>query len=161
MDQYDYCSCINHRYWCISYIGLPIYILISLLTALVLLFNYKIYYSPLLIERILQYNMKPLIATAIIGVLMILSALTVKEKKSFSVFASILLLILTCINVWELVELTHDDSAGVGMYLFNNMLHVNTVGLWFNTLMVFITLIYVLISRRQIEQVGMHVGEYY
>lgn len=105
--------------------------------------------------------MKPLIATAIFGVLMMFSALTVKEKKSFSVFASILLLILTCINVWELVELTHDDSAGVGMYLFNNMLHVNTVGLWFNTLMVFITLIYVLISRRQIEQVGMHVGEYY
>lgn len=105
--------------------------------------------------------MKPLIATAIFGVLMMFSALTVKEKKSLSGFASILLLILTCINVWELVELAQTDTAGVGVHLFSNMLHVSTIGLWFNTLMVFITLIYVLISKRQIEKVGMHVGEYY
>ncbi len=106
--------------------------------------------------------MKPLIAAAIFGVLMMFSALSVKEKKSFSAFAIALLIILVSINVWELVELTWEPQlATSGAMYFNNMLRVDATGLWFNTLMSSVTLIYVVLCRKHIEQVGLHVGEYY
>jgi NADH-quinone oxidoreductase subunit N len=106
--------------------------------------------------------MKPLIAAGIFGVLMMFSALSVKEKKSFSAFAIALLCILTSINIWELVELLQNHSLATGGELhFKNMLRVDAAGLWFNTLLTIITLIYVMLSSKHIEQVGLHVGEYY
>lgn len=106
--------------------------------------------------------MKPLIATVLFGILMMFSALSVKEKKSFSVFAAVLLAVLTSINIWELYELTRGFSTSGNIeYYFSDMLRVDALSLWFNTLMVLSTLLYVLIGRKHIEQVGSHVGEYY
>ncbi len=106
--------------------------------------------------------MKPLIAAAIFGILMMFAALTVKEKRSFSVFAIVLLTLLTGINIWELVEtqiLLETNNTGV--YFFSKMIKIDSYNLWFNTLMVAATLLYVLLMHKHIERVGIHVGEYY
>jgi NADH-quinone oxidoreductase subunit N len=106
--------------------------------------------------------MKPLIAAAIFGILMMFSSLTVKEKRSFSVFAIVLLVILTGINIWEIYDTKILMESGTsGVYFFNNMVKVDAYNLWFNTLMTACTLIFVVMMHRSIEQVGTHVGEYY
>lgn len=106
--------------------------------------------------------MKPLIATALFGILMMFAALTVKEKKSFSVFALVLLCLLTGINIWELVETKqYIAQNNMSVYFFSEMIKVDTFNLGFNTLMTILTLLYVALMKRNIEKVGTHVGEYY
>src|SRR5690606_10670278 len=103
--------------------------------------------------------MKPLIATAVFGLIMMFCSLFVKEKKNVSLIAVILLTALTGCYIWELVELTRAD--GIAQPLFNNMLSYDSFSIWFGTLISGVTLLYVLLSARSIEQVGSHVGEYY
>lgn len=107
--------------------------------------------------------MKPLIASALFGILMMFAALTVKERRSFSVFALVLLVLLTGINIWELAETRQALSSNNmgGVYFFKNMIKVDAFNLWFNTLMSALTLLYVGLMHRNIEKVGLHVGEYY
>lgn len=106
--------------------------------------------------------MKPLIATAIFGILMMFAALTVKERRSFSVFAIVLLFLLTGINIWELIETKQFiESNNMSVYFFNNMIKLDTFNLTFNTLMTIATLVYVGLMHKSIEKVGLHVGEYY
>lgn len=102
--------------------------------------------------------MKPLIASALFGILMMFAALSVKERQTFTKFAIALLSILTAINIWELTEFL---SVGTQEFYFNDMIRVESVGLWFFTLMSGITLLYVLLSGKYIEKVGLHTGEYY
>lgn len=103
--------------------------------------------------------MKPLIATAVFGVIMMFAALSAKEKKSLSNLAIILLAILTGLHIWELVQLSH--ANGMVQPLFDGMLRYDTFSIWFGTLMSGVTLLFVLLTARQIEKVGQHVGEYY
>lgn len=106
--------------------------------------------------------MKPLIATAIFGILMMFAALTVKERRSFSVFAIVLLFLLTGINIWELIETKqYIATNNMNVYFFKNMIKVDSFNLSFNTLMTIATLIYVSLMHKNIERVGLHVGEYY
>lgn len=102
--------------------------------------------------------MKPLIAAAIFGVLMMFASLNVKEKKNLSNFANILMLILLGISVWELYEI-YQVSGKVGY--FNDMIIYEPLYVWVNTLIIGLTLFYTLINARAIERVGVHVGEYY
>ncbi len=102
--------------------------------------------------------MKPLIASALFGILMMFAALSVKERQTFTKFAIALLTILTAINIWELTEFL---SVSTQEFYFNDMIRVDSVGLWFFTLMSGITLLYVLLSGKYIEKVGLHTGEYY
>ena len=94
---------------------------------------------------------------------MMFAALTVKERRSFSVFALVLLALLTGINIWELAETRQALSSNNmgGVYFFKNMVKVDAFNLWFNTLMSALTLLYVGLMHRNIERVGLHVGEYY
>src|SRR5690606_11658876 len=107
--------------------------------------------------------MKPLIASALFGILMMFAALSVKEKRSFSVFALVLLALLTGINIWELAETKQalNSSNTGGVYFFKNMIKVDGFNLWFNTLMSALTLLYVALMHKNIERVGLHVGEYF
>ncbi len=73
--------------------------------------------------------------------------------------AVVLLAALTGLHIWELVELS--QANGVVRPLFNNMLRYDTFSIWFGTLTSAITLLYVLLNARHIEQVGQHAGEYY
>lgn len=102
--------------------------------------------------------MKPLIASALFGVIMMFTALSVKEKKSVTLIATVLLALLTGINIWEL---TYTMKDAMTQPLFNGMLRFDSFSIWFNTLMTGIALLYVLLCGRHIERVGQHVAEYY
>lgn len=103
--------------------------------------------------------MKPLIASALFGVIMMFAALSVKEKKTFSFIASFLLAVLVGVNIYELCQVMHSTSDAP--VLFNGMLRYGSFSIWFNTLMSFIAFLYVLLCGKHIERVGQHVGEYY
>ncbi len=103
--------------------------------------------------------MKPLIASAIFAVIMMFAALAMKEKKTFSRLAVFLLALLTGFYGWELCQVI--SRGGVPEPLFNGMLRYDAFSVWFSTIMSSITLLYVLLSSKNIEQVGKHVGEYY
>lgn len=106
--------------------------------------------------------MKPLIATAVFAILMMFAALYAKDKKLISNFAAILLLVLVGLNVWELVDYSQTMRlADADPYMFDRMLRVDNYALWFNVLMSSAVLVYTIIFRRHIEEVGKHVGEYY
>lgn len=102
--------------------------------------------------------MKPLIAAAIFGILLMLTSIFAKEKKTISNFAIALLVILTGFNVRELGMTL---SSGTVESLFNDMLRYDTFALWFNTLMGGVALIWALLNRQNIERVGSYVAEYY
>jgi NADH-quinone oxidoreductase subunit N len=102
--------------------------------------------------------MKPLIASAIFGVIMMFAALSLKEKKTVTSLATVLLAALIGVNIFELTGILSGTGEGV---LFNGMLRYGSFSIWFNTLMSVITLLYVLLCGKHIERVGQHVGEYY
>jgi len=101
--------------------------------------------------------MKPLIASALFGVIMMFTALSVKEKKSVTLIATLLLAALTGVNIWELVT----TMGAISEPLFGGMIRFDSFSIWFNTLMTGITLLYVLLCGKNIERVGQHVAEYY
>ena len=106
--------------------------------------------------------MKPLIATAVFAILMMFAALSVKEKKGFTVFASILMAALVGLNIWELVDYSRFLHLGkANPDYFNGMMRIDNYVLWFNVLMSVCSLAYFFLMGRSIEKVGMHVGEYY
>ncbi|MFT4060926.1 MAG: NADH-quinone oxidoreductase subunit N [Edaphocola sp.] len=102
--------------------------------------------------------MKPLIASALAGVIMMFAALSVKEKSTFTHLAIVLLLLVIGVNVYELTQIIKGD---VTLAVFNGMLQYGSLAIWFNTLMGFVALLYLLLCGRHIEQVGNNVGEYY
>jgi len=102
--------------------------------------------------------MKPLIAAAIFGILLMFASIFAKEKRTLSNFAIILLIILTGFNIWELCTALTTGSAEP---LFHDMIRYDSFALWFNTLMSAIALLWVLLNSKNIERVGTHVAEYY
>lgn len=89
---------------------------------------------------------------------MMFAALSVKEKKTFTILAALLLLVLCGVNIYEL---SHIMNGEIPEALFNGMLRYGSFSVWFHTLMTGIALLYVLLCGRNIEKVGQHVGEYY
>lgn len=103
--------------------------------------------------------MKPLIAAAIFGIIMMISSVFFKQKRQASNLAIALLLALVAVNVWELADSL--QSGGIPNYLFNDMLRFDPYSVWFNTILALLALLYGLLNRKHIEAVGQHVGEYY
>jgi NADH-quinone oxidoreductase subunit N len=101
--------------------------------------------------------MKAIIAATIIGVILMFTGILVKEKKGMATFAAILFFLLLGINIWELSTI---DSNQPQMF-FNNMLRIDRYAVWFNTLMTGCTLLYVLLSGREIQKVGAHTSDYF
>lgn len=89
---------------------------------------------------------------------MMFAALSVKDKKTFTLLATILLSVLVGVNIYEL---SHIMKGEVPEAMFNGMLKYGSFSIWFNTLMTAVALLYVLLCGRNIEKVGQHVGEYY
>lgn len=102
--------------------------------------------------------MKPLIASAIFGVIMMFASISVKDKKSVTLLAITLLALLTGVNVLELSSILSGDGPH---FLFNGMLRYDSFSIWFGTLMSGITLLFVLLCGKHIAQIGKHVSDYY
>ena len=97
--------------------------------------------------------MNLIILSAIMGVVMMFSSVLVKNKSAYKHIAAIGLLLLLIFNICE----SH------GCRFFNidttNFLHFEKFGLLFNSICIFTTLIYVLLSGSDIEKVGNNPAE--
>ncbi len=102
--------------------------------------------------------MKAIIATTVMGVIMMFSGILFKEKKGLGTLACILLVVLLGVNIWELTTMPKD---GRPLSLFNDMLRMDKTSVWFSTLMTGCTLLYGLLSGRDILKVGGYVAEYF
>ena len=97
--------------------------------------------------------MNIIILSAIMGVVMMFSSMLVKSKAAYKHIAAIGLLALLVFNVAEShgYQLFHIDTT--------NFLHFEKFGLLFNSVCLFATLIYVLLSGSDIERVGNNPAE--
>lgn len=100
--------------------------------------------------------MYSIIATTVCGVIMMAVGAFIQEKKGAATMAALLLLLLTGVNAYEALTLPAE-----GKRLFNDMLMPGRVSAWFNTLMTACTLLYVMLSGRDIRKVGNHVADYF
>ncbi len=100
--------------------------------------------------------MNAIIVSAVLGVLMMFSSFLVKSKSAFKQIAVVGLLLLLIANVLD---------AKYGIVFFNvdtkGMLSFNTFGLFFNSIAIACTLIYVLLTGKEIERTGNYVAEYF
>lgn len=101
--------------------------------------------------------MKAIIASTVLGVVLMFTSILVKDKKSIGSIAVALLLVLLGVNVWDLMTTSPTEPQS----FFNNMMRVDRYALWFNTLMTGCTLLYALLVTKDIQRVGSHVGEYF
>lgn len=85
------------------------------------------------------------------------TGILVKEKKGIATLAAILFFLLLGVNIWELSTL----DANQPQAFFNNMLRIDRYSVWFNTLMTACTVLYVMLSGREIQKVGIHVSDYF
>lgn len=99
--------------------------------------------------------MYSLIATIVCGVIMMAVAAFLQEKKGVATLAALLLLVLTGINAYEAV------TVGGGKSIFDGTLNADKMSTWFSTLMTGCTLLYVVLSGRDIMKVGAYVPEYF
>lgn len=99
--------------------------------------------------------MNTIILSAIFGVMMMLSGIFIKNKAAFKYLAAVALTILLALNIAE--------SYGFVLFHINlrNLLHFEKFGLLFNSVCIAATLLYVLLSGRDIEKVGSYVAEYF
>src|SRR3954466_15341354 len=97
--------------------------------------------------------MNRIILSAIFGVVMMFSGIFIKNQSAYKHIAAIALLIMLVFNIYE----SH------GFQLFNidtkYFLHFEKFGLLFTSVCIFSTLVYVLLSGRDIEKAGANVAE--
>jgi NADH-quinone oxidoreductase subunit N len=101
--------------------------------------------------------MKAIIAATLLGVVMMFTGFLVKDKKTVATIATILLLLLLGVNIWDIVT----TPAAAPETYFNNMLRVDRYALWFNALMTGCTCLYALLVEKEIQKVGASVAEYF
>jgi len=97
--------------------------------------------------------MNTIILSAILGVVMMFSGIFISNRSIYKHIAAVALLILLAFNICE----TH------GFLLFSvdtkNFLHFDQFGLLFTSICIFCTLVYVLLSGRDIEKAGANTAE--
>src|SRR4051812_2813297 len=99
--------------------------------------------------------MNAIILSAVIGMVMMFCSFLVKNKTSIKHIASVGLLILLVANI--------ADTYGKTLFTFNTygMFYYSRFGFLFNSIAISSTLIYVLITGKEIERSGRYVAEYF
>ncbi len=97
--------------------------------------------------------MNTIILSAIFGVVMMFSGIFIDNRSAYKNISSIALLLLLIFNVAE--------SHGSPLFHINaiNFLHFDKFGLLFNSICIFSTLMYVMLSGREIEKAGNNTAE--
>ena len=99
--------------------------------------------------------MNALIISAIMGVLMMFSGILLKQKSTVRGLAFIGLLVAIILNVME----------GYGFHLFRinvtGMMNFDKFSLVFNTIAMSCTLIFFLLSAKEMEKVGLNYSDYF
>jgi len=101
--------------------------------------------------------MKAIIAATVLGIIMMFAGLMTDNKKSIATLAAALFFVLLGVNIWDLVT----TSPNAPQLPFHGMLRIEHYSLWFNTLMTACGCLYILLVRKDIQKVGMHVAEYF
>ena len=99
--------------------------------------------------------MNAIIVSALLGVLMMFSGIIVKNKSAVTGIAAaglLLLLVANLLNTYG-IFVVHVDT--------HSLLNFGKFGMFFNTIAITATLIFVLLSGKDIEKVGVNVAEYY
>ena len=99
--------------------------------------------------------MNAIIVSAVWGVVMMFCSFLVKNKGLYRHIAAlglIILLIVNFLNAWGTNLFDIDD---------HNMLHFNNFGTAFNTIAIFCTLVYVLLTGKEVERYGKYAAEYF
>ncbi|PWT70463.1 MAG: NADH-quinone oxidoreductase subunit F [Bacteroidetes bacterium] len=99
--------------------------------------------------------MNAIVISAVWGTVMMFSGIVFKSRQSIRALAIIGLVFLFISNILDL--------TGTHFFPFDNrnMLYFESFGLLFNAIAFGSTLIYFLLSAKDIENVGVHTGEYY
>lgn len=99
--------------------------------------------------------MNTIILSAVFGVVLMLSGIFIKNKSSFTYIAGVALAILLALNVAE--------SYGFAIFHIDTgkFLHFSKFGFLFNSICIGSTLLYTILSGRDVENVGNHVAEYF
>src|SRR5215831_2395864 len=99
--------------------------------------------------------MNAIILSAVFGVAMMLCSFLVNNRNSIRHIASVLLLVLLIANI--------ADTYGTTLFKINTfgMLNFDRFGYLFNSIAFGSTLIYVLITGKEIERSGKYVSEYF
>ncbi len=99
--------------------------------------------------------MNAILLSAILGVVMMICSVVVQNKSAFKYIAAAGLFILLVANILSIY--------GVDMFVIDtkNMLNFNRFGLFFNSIIIASTFIYILLSGKQIERTGNYVSEYF
>jgi len=99
--------------------------------------------------------MNALILSAVFGMIMMFCSFLVKNKGSFRHIAAVGLLILLIANI--------EDNYGHTLFQINTygMLAFSRFGYLFNSIAIGSTLIYVLITGKEIEKYGRYTAEYF
>lgn len=99
--------------------------------------------------------MNAIIVSALLGVVMMFSGIISKNKSVQSVVAAAGLLVLLLANLMD----------SYGTFVLNidthDLFHFEQFGLYFNSIAIVATLVYVLLSGKTIENTGVNVAEYY
>ena len=101
--------------------------------------------------------MKAIIAATVLGIILMFTGLSVKDKKQVVSIATLLFLALFGITIWEVAS----ADTNAPQELFNNMLRIDSYALWLNMIVAGCTFLYVLLMGRDIMRVGNHVAEYF
>lgn len=99
--------------------------------------------------------MNAIVISAVWGVVMMFTGLFAKSKSVVRYVAILGMLVLLAVNVME--------TRGISLFHVNThgMLSFEGYGLLFNTIAIGSTLLYFILSGKDIEQVGLHVAEYF
>src|ERR1044071_1544079 len=99
--------------------------------------------------------MNTITLSAILGVVMMFTGIFINNKAAFKHIAMAGLLLLLGLNIAE----------SYGFHLFNvstkNLLNFEKFGLLFNSVCIFSTLLFTMLSGRDVEKVGNHIAEYF
>jgi NADH-quinone oxidoreductase subunit N len=99
--------------------------------------------------------MNAIIFSAVMGVVMMFSGIILQKKSAVTTTAIIALLVLLLAN---LANIYNVFSINVDSH---DLLHFNKFGLYFNSILIFATLVFVLLSGADIENAGANVADYY
>jgi NADH-quinone oxidoreductase subunit N len=100
--------------------------------------------------------MSLIILSAILGVILMLSALWLKHSKSIHVLAIFASIILMSASIYELL-----NASQTTQLYFNNMIAINAFTLKLNCIISFGFMAYVFLFHKHVTQVGLYDGEYF
>lgn len=104
--------------------------------------------------------MKAIIASTLIGVILMFVGITVKNKSTVVAIATTLIAVLLGVNIGEVMWPASPATMAAGTAL-NGMLSVDSFSSWFSLMMTGCTFLYVMLTGKEIAKVGIHVAEYF